>query len=32
MTTNAPFVWRYATGIGEDSDKNKIELGWILET
>ena len=32
MTTNAPFVWRYATGIGEDSDKDKIESGWILET
>ncbi|MFB5631127.1 MAG: YkgJ family cysteine cluster protein [Nitrosopumilaceae archaeon] len=32
MNTNAPLVWRYATGVGEDSDKNEIELGWILES
>lgn len=32
MDTNAPLVWRYATGVGEDSDKNEIELGWILES
>lgn len=32
MATNAPIVWRYATGIGEFSDKDEIESGWILET
>jgi len=31
MVTNAPLVWRYATGIGEHSDKDEIESGWILE-
>lgn len=32
MTTNAPFVWRFATGVGEDCDKEQIKSGWILET
>lgn len=31
MTTNAPFIWRFATGVGEESDKDQIETGWILE-
>ena len=31
MKTNSEFVWRYATGIGEESDKSQIKLGWILE-
>ena len=31
MTTNAPFVWRYATGIGDESNKNEITTGWFLE-
>jgi Fe-S-cluster containining protein len=31
METNAPFIWRYATGIGEKSDSAKISTGWILE-
>ncbi len=31
MNTDAPFVWRYATGIGEDEDKSHIKTGWILE-
>jgi len=31
MITNAPFIWRYATGVGDESDKNQIETGWILE-
>ena len=31
MNTSAPFIWRYATGIGEVSDKEEIESGWILE-
>ncbi len=31
MTTDAPVVWRYATGVGEDCDKEQLESGWILE-
>ncbi|PIW35728.1 MAG: zinc/iron-chelating domain-containing protein, partial [Nitrosopumilales archaeon CG15_BIG_FIL_POST_REV_8_21_14_020_33_23] len=31
MITDAPFIWRYATGIGEESDKNQIKIGWVLE-
>ncbi|MDH3677754.1 MAG: YkgJ family cysteine cluster protein [Nitrosopumilus sp.] len=31
MNTDAPFVWRYATGIGEEEDKFQIKTGWILE-
>ena len=31
MTTDAPLVWRYATGVGEDCDKEQLESGWILE-
>jgi len=31
MDTDAPFVWRYATGIGEEEDKFQIKAGWILE-
>lgn len=31
MKSNAPFIWRYATGIGEDSDRDEIKTGWILE-
>lgn len=31
MTHEYPFVWRYATGIGEEKDKSKIKKGWILE-
>lgn len=30
METSARYVWRYATGIGEPSDKEKIEVGWSL--
>lgn len=32
MKTDNPFVWRYATGIGEDNDKDEIEKGWFLES
>ena len=32
METNAPFIWRYATGIGDEQNKNKIATGWFLET
>ena len=31
MTTKGSFVWRYATGIGEDNDKEELESGWIIE-
>lgn len=31
MTTDAPLIWRFATGVGEESDKNQIKTGWILE-
>jgi Fe-S-cluster containining protein len=31
MNTNAAFVWRYATSIGEESDKHQFGKGWILE-
>lgn len=32
MTTQAPFVWRYATGVGKPFDKTEIKTGWILES
>jgi hypothetical protein len=31
MKTSASFVWRYATGIGDEHNKNKIATGWFLE-
>ncbi len=31
MNTNALFIWRFATGIGEKEDQEEIETGWILE-
>jgi len=31
METNAPFIWRYATGVGDKSDIDNINTGWILE-
>ena len=31
METDAPLIWRYATGIGEESDKDKIKKGWFLD-
>jgi hypothetical protein len=31
MNTNSSTIWRFATGIGEDSDKKEIKLGWFLE-
>jgi len=30
METNATYIWRYATGIGESQDKDLIENGWSL--
>lgn len=31
METDAPLIWRYATGMGEKEDKGKIKTGWFLE-
>jgi hypothetical protein len=31
MDTNASFIWRFATGIGELEDQQILESGWILE-
>ena len=31
MKTKAPYIWRFATGIGEESDKNQIKTGWIQD-
>jgi len=31
MSTNAPIVWRYATGIGREEDREEISKGWIRE-
>lgn len=30
METKARYLWRYATGIGEKEDTNKIKVGWFL--
>jgi Fe-S-cluster containining protein len=30
MKTDAPYIWRYATGVGELQDKDLIENGWFL--
>jgi hypothetical protein len=29
--TTAPFIWRFATGIGDKSNKNDVSIGWFLE-
>ena len=31
METDALFIWRFATGIGEHEDKQILESNWILE-
>jgi len=31
MITDASFIWRYATNVGELEDKEEMETGWILE-
>lgn len=31
MDTDAAVIWRYATGIGERSDKPHIKTGWIVD-
>ncbi len=30
MDTKAPYIWRYATGVGESQDKDLIKTGWFL--
>ena len=30
METDAPYIWRYATGVGESQDEDLIENGWFL--
>ncbi|MFY9300955.1 MAG: YkgJ family cysteine cluster protein [Candidatus Nitrosotenuis sp.] len=32
MATDAPIVWRYATGIGRKEDREEIKKGWIRES
>lgn len=32
MNTKAKFLWRYATGVGETQDCDKIKSGWIMES
>jgi Fe-S-cluster containining protein len=31
MNTELPFIWRFATGVGEEQHKDLFESGWILE-
>lgn len=31
MSTDAPVIWRYATGIGESDDRSAIQKGWFME-
>ena len=31
MNTDAPIIWRFATGIGEEKDQKILKSGWILE-
>jgi len=31
MNTNASFIQRFATGVGEKEDQHILESGWILE-
>ena len=31
MNTNAAFIWRFATNVGEQEDQGVLESGWILE-
>jgi Fe-S-cluster containining protein len=32
MSTTAPVIWRYATGIGDSEDASQIQNGWIQES
>ncbi len=31
MSTDEPFIWRYATKVGELEDQEILESGWILD-
>jgi len=31
MNTNASFIWRFATKVGEPEDQQILESGWILD-
>jgi len=31
MNTDASFIWRFATGVGEQEDQQVLESGWILD-
>lgn len=31
MDFSAPRIWRYATNVGEESDRDEIQHGWVLE-
>lgn len=31
VNSDMKIIWRYATGIGEESDKDQIKKGWIKE-
>jgi hypothetical protein len=31
MNTDALFIWRFATHIGEDEDQEILESGWLLD-
>ena len=31
MSVTESSVWRFATGVGEEEDREEIETGWILE-
>ena len=30
MDTKSPYIWRFATGVGESKDKDLIKTGWFL--
>jgi Fe-S-cluster containining protein len=32
MSTDAPIIWRYATGVGDMEDRSEIQQGWIRES
>ena len=29
--TTAPYIWRYATGVGEEEDRGMLTKGWVRE-
>ena len=31
VQTDARYIWRYATGVGEQEDQEIIKTGWVLE-